>query len=216
MTNKKLVVITGLIIFIIIVAASIRVFTDDNTEPTSINEESQYLVLGESRPIFTPTPFFTSTPSPSPVPTNTPTPTPTSTPTPTNTPTPLPTNTPPPTPIPEAYEAPVETIYTPQEGCLTASGGVFNGPSGRETWYNLPMDGVISIMRNAGFSEEEYPYWVREDGCRMLGDYIMVAANFDIRPRGSTLATSLGTGLVCDTGTFIYTYPYGVDIAVDW
>lgn len=99
---------------------------------------------------------------------------------------------------------------------LTASLGVVYGPSGRETWYNLPMEGVIEIMRNMGFTEEEHPFWIREDGCKMLGDYIMVAANHEIRPRGSLLETSLGTGRVCDTGAFVLTDPTGVDIAVDW
>ncbi len=94
--------------------------------------------------------------------------------------------------------------------------GVVQGPSGKETYYNLPMDGVISIMRNAGFSEEEYPYWVRDDGCKMLGDYIMVAADLSIRPRGSLVECSLGHAIVCDTGEFIYSNPYQLDIAVTW
>lgn len=157
------------------------------------------------------------TPSPTPTPTNTPTPTPTHT----NTPTPTPTNTPTPTPTPEPTATPVPppppTEYHPAtEGCLTPSGGVFNGPSGRETYYNLDMSNVIRYMRELGYSEEEYPYWVRDDGCKMFGDYIMVAANWDIRPRGTILETSLGTAIVVDTGSFIYTYPEGVDIAVAW
>ena len=94
--------------------------------------------------------------------------------------------------------------------------GVVQGPSGKETYYNLPMDGVISIMRNAGFSETEYPYWVRDDGCKMLGDYIMVAADLSIRPRGSLVECSLGHAIVCDTGEFIYSNPYQLDIAVTW
>ena len=92
-----------------------------------------------------------------------------------------------------------------------------NGPSGQETYYNMDMSGVVSMMRNYyGFSEEEYPYWVREDGCKMLGDYIMVAAGLDVRPRGSLVQTSLGIGLVCDTGGFAYSDPYQLDIATAW
>ena len=100
---------------------------------------------------------------------------------------------------------------------LTKSSGVyyFNGTQ-RETYYNLNMSGVVKIMRNAGFTEKEYPYWVREDGCKMLGDYIMVAANHSIYPRGSVIETSVGLALVCDTGAFIEKYPLGVDIAVTW
>ena len=100
---------------------------------------------------------------------------------------------------------------------LTPSAGVVIGPSGKETYYNLDMSGVVSIMRNAGFSEAEYPYWVRSDGCKMLGDYIMVAADLSVHPRGSTLETSLGTALVCDTGGFVSNGSgTKVDIAVNW
>lgn len=94
--------------------------------------------------------------------------------------------------------------------------GVVNGPSGKETYYNLNMSGVVKIMRNAGFSEEEYPYWVREDGVKMLGNYVMVAANLDIRPRGSILPSSLGDAIVCDTGSFAHGNPTQLDIAVSW
>jgi hypothetical protein len=78
------------------------------------------------------------------------------------------------------------------------------------------MSLVIKYMRDLGYSEEEYPYWVREDGCKMLGNYIMVAANFSIRPKGTILETSLGTAIVCDTGSFVSDYPEGIDVAVDW
>lgn len=92
-----------------------------------------------------------------------------------------------------------------------------NGPSGQETYYNMDMSGVVSMMRNIyGFSEEEYPYWIREDGCKMLGDYIMVAAGLSVRPRGSLVQTSLGMGIVCDTGGFAYSDPYQLDIATAW
>ncbi len=99
---------------------------------------------------------------------------------------------------------------------LNAYVGTVIGPSGKETYYNLPMGGVISIMRNAGFSEEEYPYWERDDGCKMLGDYIMVAADLNLRPRGSLVDCSLGKAIVCDTGEFIYSNPEQLDIAVTW
>ena len=99
---------------------------------------------------------------------------------------------------------------------LTAEMGVNYGPNGKETYYNLDMSGVVDIMRNMRYSEEEYPYWVREDGCKMLGKYIMVATNFDIRPRGTLVETSLGTGLACDTGEFAYYDATQIDIAVTW
>lgn len=99
---------------------------------------------------------------------------------------------------------------------LTKSKGVNYGPSGKETYYNLPMDGVVRIMRNQGYSESEYPYWVREDGVKMLGDYVMIAANLDERPRGSLVPTSLGMGIVCDTGGFASSSRTWIDIATNW
>ena len=96
---------------------------------------------------------------------------------------------------------------------LTRSKGVNYGPSGKETYYNLPMQGVVNIMRRMGNND---PYWVRDDGCKMLGDYIMVAANLDVHPRGSLVETSLGTAIVCDTGGFAKNNPTQLDIAVNW
>lgn len=99
---------------------------------------------------------------------------------------------------------------------LTASAGVNQGPSGRETYYNLDMSGVISIMRSLGYSEEEYPYWVREDGVKMFGDYVMVAAELSSRPKGTILPCSLGVAMVVDTGGFASSNPTQLDIATAW
>ena len=99
---------------------------------------------------------------------------------------------------------------------LTKSKGVVEGPSGKETYYNLNMSGVVSAMRRKGYSEEAYPYWVREDGVKMLGDYVMVAASYDIRPVGTILESSLGMAIVCDTGGFATNNPTQLDIAVTW
>ncbi len=96
---------------------------------------------------------------------------------------------------------------------LSARIGTVTGPSGKETYYNLNMSGVVKIMRRMGNNDE---YWVREDGCKMLGDYIMVAANLDLRPRGSIVETSLGDGIVCDTGGFAKKNPTQLDIATNW
>lgn len=96
---------------------------------------------------------------------------------------------------------------------LSASAGVNQGPSGKETYYNLPMEGVVSIMRSMGNND---PYWIREDGVKMLGDYVMVAAHLEIRPRGSIVETSLGKGIVCDTGGFASGNPTQLDIATAW
>ena len=122
--------------------------------------------------------------------------------------------------VPEDSESIIYTESTPTDapvsGGLTKSGGVYQGPSGKETYYNLDMSGVVSIMRGMGYSEADYPYWIREDGVKMLGPYVMVAADFNIRPRGTLIETSLGTGLVCDTGAFAYSNSYQLDIAVSW
>lgn len=146
------------------------------------------------------------------------------TPTPTSTPIPTPTNTPTPTPTPmpetpeEWYDLALEQgeVEPASDDHLTAYGGVYYGPSGRETYYNLKMDLVVAYMRDLGYDEEDYPYWIREDGCKMFGNYIMVAANWSIRPKGTILETSLGTAIVVDTGSFVSDYPEGIDIAVNW
>lgn len=108
----------------------------------------------------------------------------------------------------------VETSYSGSR--LSKSRGTIQGPSGKETYYNLNMTGVVSIMRRMGFSESEYPYNVRADGVKCLGPYVMVAAHLGQRPRGSKVQTSLGTGLVCDTGGFASNNPMQIDIATSW
>ena len=97
---------------------------------------------------------------------------------------------------------------------LNAYIGTVQGPSGKETYYNLDMTEVIRIMKeNEGF---DYEYTVREDGVKMYGPYIMCAANLEIRPKGTLVETSLGTAIVCDTGEFATYNKYQIDIAVDW
>lgn len=152
----------------------------------------------------------------------TPTPTPTSTPTPTPTSTPTPT--PKPTPIAvfsnqEWYDenvarGNVEPAWS--EGQITKERGGCMGPSGRETYYNLRMDNCVNYMRELGYDELTYPYWIRDDGAKMLGLYVMCAANWRTRPRGTIIPTSLGEAIVVDTGEFVADYPNGVDLAVDW
>lgn len=106
------------------------------------------------------------------------------------------------------------TVNTSWNGSvLSPSAGVNYGPSGKETYYNLDMSGVVSIMRGMGNNDS---YWVRGDGCKMLGNYIMVAANLSVHPRGSLVETSLGTGIVCDTGGFAAGNANQLDIATSW
>lgn len=121
--------------------------------------------------------------------------------------------------VPVTYEQPTST-YTQtyststqnynyntnySSGVLTPSGGVnsFNGNT--ETYYNLDMSGVISNAQSMGIQGN---YWVRDDGVKMYGDYVIVASQHD---KGSIIETSLGTGIVldyCPAGT--------VDIATAW
>ncbi len=96
---------------------------------------------------------------------------------------------------------------------LTKRAGTVQGPSGKETYYNLNMSGVVRIMRSMGNTDA---YWVREDGVKMLGNYIMCAANLNVHPRGSLVESSLGTCIVCDTGSFAASNPNQLDIAVTW
>ncbi|SCW52321.1 hypothetical protein SAMN02910456_01619 [Ruminococcaceae bacterium YRB3002] len=109
-----------------------------------------------------------------------------------------------------------ERVVYPSSKHLNKRDGVCYGPSGRETYYNLDMRPVVQRMRSLGYSAKDYPYWVRSDGVKMLGPYVMVAANFRIRPRGTILECSLGTAIVCDTGGFIRWAPKGLDVAVNW
>lgn len=90
-------------------------------------------------------------------------------------------------------------------GILTPSSGVnwFNGR--KETYYNLNMSGVVANAKNMGI---EGDYWVRGDGVKMYGGYVIVAAQMD---KGTIIDTSLGAGIVldwCPAGT--------IDIAVSW
>lgn len=104
------------------------------------------------------------------------------------------------------------TVYE-TGGHLTPSAGVYWYGDQKETYYNLPMDGVVQTAWNNGITGD---YWVRDDGCKMLGEYIIIACNRDVHPYGSIVETSLGLGISLDTGGFAYNNPYQVDIAVNW
>lgn len=114
-------------------------------------------------------------------------------------------------------EAPKFQLPTTWKGAKStkANGGVY-GPSGQETYYNLPMDNCVANMRKRGYDAKRYPVWTRKDGAKMFGHYVMVAANWKIRPLGTVIETSIGWGIVVDTGTFVKTSPRGVDLAVNW
>ena len=101
-----------------------------------------------------------------------------------------------------------EPSNRPQESHLTKSGGVFFGPSGKETYYNLNMSKCVSIMESMGYN---YEVWTRDDGVKMYGYYVMIAANTSVYPKGSILDTSMGLGIVIDHCVAGF-----IDIAVTW
>lgn len=104
-----------------------------------------------------------------------------------------------------------EDYYYPEcGGVLTPSAGVIWFDGHMETYYNLDMSGVLDIMYSLGYSGD---YWVRTDGCKMFGDYIMCACDFGWMPRGSVVLTSLGWAMVCDTGAGGWNW---IDIATNW
>lgn len=104
----------------------------------------------------------------------------------------------------------------PERPHITAESGVFYGVSGKETYYNLPMGNCINYMRDMGYDVEEYPYWIRPDGAKMLGEYVMCAAELSSRPKGTILETSLGMAIVVDTGAFAKSNPTQIDLCTDW
>ena len=112
----------------------------------------------------------------------------------------------------EEYKA-VQGAFDYDGPVLSRSRGAISGPSGKETYYNLNMSGCINIMSSRGFNE---PYWVRSDGVKMYGYYVMCAAGLSIRPKGSIVESSNGLAIVVDTGGFASRNPRQLDIAVTW
>ena len=198
-----------------------------------------------NNPSSTPSPTPKQTPSPTPAPTPSATPEPTPAPTPVSTlepvyeqtvtetyeaPTPEPVWTPEPEwtdPTPEqTWSEPVETWSEPEEtwtvpssnysgATLNASNGTIQGPSGKETYYNLNMNGVVANAKGAGV---EGDYWVREDGAKMLGNYVLAACDVTgaVHNRYDIVSTSLGDAICADTGYFAYSDPYQIDLATAW
>lgn len=107
----------------------------------------------------------------------------------------------------------VESLRTWQGDPLTASMGVCYGPSGKESWYNFDMTPVISRLQKNGFFFE---YWIRGDGVKMYGPFVLCAVNFELHPLGTLVETSVGIGIAADTGGFAVNDPTMVDIATAW
>lgn len=97
--------------------------------------------------------------------------------------------------------------YPSGGGVLTPSGGVNWFNNRKEMYYNLNMSQVVANAHAMGIQGD---YWVRGDGVKMLGGYIMVASS-DL-PKGTIVETSLGTAIVVDAGCASGV----IDVAVTW
>ena len=95
----------------------------------------------------------------------------------------------------DSYYEPVYNDYSADR--LNPEDGINYYYGVLETYYDLPMDGLVQMLYDMGY---EGTYWVREDGVKMWDEYVIVAADFDYEPRGTITETSLGTGIVLDTG----------------
>ena len=94
---------------------------------------------------------------------------------------------------------------------LTASAGRIQFQGHSETYYNLNMRKVIQ-RTNEAFGLGDH-YWIREDGVKMYGPWVIVAAHPTVT-RYSLVETSRGTGIVLDTHT---SEDKGlIDLAVTW
>ena len=94
---------------------------------------------------------------------------------------------------------------------LTAKMGIINFNGHKETWYNIPMNKVIA--RTDAKLGVSGLYHVREDGVKMYGDWVIVAADKSVT-RYTFVETSLGTGIVLDNHTT--GDPNLYDIATTW
>lgn len=114
----------------------------------------------------------------------------------------------------EPSELPAPEPSASTGSVLTAAKGVnYNQWGNKETYYNLNMSQVVANAQARGCVGE---YWVRDDGVKMFGNYVIVAANLNNYPRGSFVNTSLGEGIVLDTGGFASKHPNQFDIATNW
>ena len=98
---------------------------------------------------------------------------------------------------------------------LNKRDGVFYFKGQKETFYNLDMSRIYAKAdKNFGTWHKK---WIRDDGVKMYGPYVVLAVPFDVYPYGTTdIETSLGLGIALDTGTFAETNKNQIDVAVDW
>lgn len=97
---------------------------------------------------------------------------------------------------------------------LTAKLGTIQNGINKETYYNLNMRKVVA--RADAYYGLHDVYAVREDGVKTYNGFVIVATNYETYPYGTVVPTSLGLGLVLDTGEFAKNDRYVVDIATNW
>lgn len=85
----------------------------------------------------------------------------------------------------------------------------FNGHY--ETYYNLSMNRIVQRAQDRGIEGE---YWEADNGCKMLGEFIICAGASN--RYGEIIETSLGPGIIIDTGDFVKKEPTTIDIATNW
>ena len=103
----------------------------------------------------------------------------------------------------------IATILT-AVAILTATTGVHNYNGHLEKYYDLPMQRVVKRAQDMGIPCE---YWVREDGVKMFGPWVICAAH-PSKIRYSRIDTSLGEGIILDTHTV--DDKELIDIATNW
>lgn len=105
----------------------------------------------------------------------------------------------------------IRGIVTLTAVVLTARLGRVQFQGHDETYYNLSMKRIVQQAQNKGIPGE---YWESENGCKMYGEFIMCAG----APGryGEIIETSLGQGIILDTGSFAKTNPTCIDIATNW
>ena len=94
---------------------------------------------------------------------------------------------------------------------LTAVKGVNNFCGHTEKYYNLSMRKVVKRAQDMGIPCE---YWVREDGVKMFGPWVICAAHPSVT-RYTRIDTNLGPGIVLDYNT-VYTDKTLIDIVTAW
>lgn len=74
------------------------------------------------------------------------------------------------------------------------------------------MDNIVEKAQRNGIEGE---YWEHpETGCKMYGPWIICAGAKD--RYGEILETSLGYGMILDTGDFVKKDPDAIDVATTW